>query len=82
MLQASGLVTLGGCHLLDGLVARGSVEAHKGDCVALQRRDCERFCAHPVGIAKRNSSRARGLEDPHLVLVSLHPLRVWLGDAN
>ena len=23
------LVTLGGCHLLDGLVARGSVEARK-----------------------------------------------------
>ena len=29
MLQAGVLVTLGGCHLLDGLVARGSVEARK-----------------------------------------------------
>ena len=29
VLQASVLVTLGGCHLLDGLVARGSVEARK-----------------------------------------------------
>ena len=82
MLQASVLVTLGGCHLLDGLVARDSVEARKGECAVLRRRDCERFGAHLVGIAKSNSSRARGLEDPHLVLVSPHPLRVWLGDAN
>jgi hypothetical protein len=29
MLQAGVLVTLGGCHLLDGLVGRGSVEARK-----------------------------------------------------
>ena len=29
VLQADVLVTLGGCHLLDGLVARGSVEARK-----------------------------------------------------
>ena len=29
MLQAGVLVTLGGCHLLDGLVACGSVEARK-----------------------------------------------------
>ena len=29
MLQAGVLVTLGGCHLLNGLVARGSVEARK-----------------------------------------------------
>jgi len=29
VLQAGVLVTLGGCHLLDGLVARGSVEACK-----------------------------------------------------
>ena len=29
VLQAGVLVTLGGCHLLDGLVARGSVEARK-----------------------------------------------------
>jgi hypothetical protein len=27
--QAGVLVTLGGCHLLDGLVGRGSVEARK-----------------------------------------------------
>ena len=29
VLQAGVLVTLGGCQLLDGLVARGSVEARK-----------------------------------------------------
>ena len=29
VLQAGVLVTLGDCHLLDGLVARGSVEARK-----------------------------------------------------
>ena len=29
VLQAGVLVTLGGCHLLDSLVARGSVEARK-----------------------------------------------------
>ena len=29
VLQAGVLVTIGGCHLLDGLVARGSVEARK-----------------------------------------------------
>jgi len=28
-LQAGVLVTLGGCHLLDGLMARGFVEARK-----------------------------------------------------
>jgi hypothetical protein len=29
-------------------------------------RICEGDCAHPVGIAKSNSSKARGLEDPYL----------------
>jgi hypothetical protein len=29
VLQAMVLVTLGGCHLLDGLVAYSSIEAHK-----------------------------------------------------
>jgi hypothetical protein len=29
-------------------------------------RICEGDCAHPAGIAKSNSSKARGLEDPHL----------------
>ena len=32
------LVTLGGCHLLDGLVVV-SVEAHKEDCAVLRRSD-------------------------------------------
>ena len=52
------LVTLGGCHLLDGLVVV-SIEAHKEDYAVLWRSDCEGDCAHPVGAAKSNSSRAR-----------------------
>ena len=52
------LVTLGGCHLLDGLVVV-SVEARKEDCAVLQRSDYEGDCAHPAGAAKSNSSRAR-----------------------
>ena len=52
------LVTLGGCHLLDGLVVV-SVEAHKEDCSVLRRRDCEGYYAHPMGAMKSNSSRAR-----------------------
>ena len=52
------LVTLGGCHLLDGLVVV-SVEARKEDCTVLRRSDCEGDCAHPTGAAKSNSSRAR-----------------------
>ena len=53
------LVTLGGCHLLDGLVACDSVEARKEDCAVLRRSDCEGYCAYPVGATKSNSSRAR-----------------------
>jgi hypothetical protein len=34
--------------------------------VWLQRRICEGNCAYPAGIAKNNSSKARGLKDPHL----------------
>jgi hypothetical protein len=51
------LVTLGGCHLLDGLVVV-SVEARKEDCVVFQRSDCEGYCARPAGATKSNSSRA------------------------
>jgi hypothetical protein len=50
-------VTLGGFHLLDGLVVV-SVDARKEDCVVLQRSDCEGYCAHPAGATKSNSSRA------------------------
>ena len=50
------LVTLGGCHLLDGLVARGSVETRKEDCAVLRRRDCEGFVLTPREITKGNSS--------------------------
>ena len=52
------LVTLRGCHLLDGLVVV-SVEARK----KLVRRSrevlCEGHCARPAGAVKSNSSRAR-----------------------
>ena len=49
------LVTLGGCHLLDGLVVV-SVEACKEDCAVLRRSDYEGYCARPAGAAKSNSS--------------------------
>ena len=52
------LATLGGCHLLDGLVVV-SVEARKEDCAVLRRRACEGCCARPAGATKSNSSRAR-----------------------
>ena len=52
------LVTLGGCHLLDGLEVV-SVEARK----KLVRRSGEVLvrgtCARPAGVVKSNSSRAR-----------------------
>ena len=51
------LVTLEGCHLLDGLVVV-SVEARKEDCAVLRRSDCEEDCAHHAGSAKSNTSRA------------------------
>jgi hypothetical protein len=49
------LVTLGGCHLLDGLVVV-SVEARKEDYAVLRRSNCEGCCARPAGAAKSNSS--------------------------
>jgi hypothetical protein len=52
------LVTPRGCHLLDGLMVV-SVEVHKEDCAVLQRRDCEVYCAQPMGATKSNSSRVR-----------------------
>ena len=52
------LVTLRGCHLLDGLVVV-SIETRKEDCAVLQRSNCDGDCAHPAGATKSNSSRAR-----------------------
>jgi hypothetical protein len=52
------LVTLGGCHLLDGMLVV-SDKAHKEDFAVLRRRDCEGYWAHPTGDTKSNSSRAR-----------------------
>ena len=69
------LVTLGGCHLLDGLVARGSFEARKEGCAVLRRRDYEGFVLTPQEITKGNSSGV-WLMDPHLVSVSCE-LPLW-----
>ena len=56
VLQSGVLVTLRGCQLLDGLVARGSVEARK-KIVRFSGEEIVRgYCAHPAGAAKSNSS--------------------------
>ena len=49
------LVTLEGCHLLDGLVVV-SVEAHKKLVWCSGEELCEGHYARPVGAAKGNSS--------------------------
>ena len=49
-------VTLGGCHLLDGLVACDSIEAREKIVRCSGGGLCEGDCAHPAGIAKNNSS--------------------------
>ena len=55
-MQAGVVVILGGCHLVDSLVARGSVEARKkiGRCSG--EEIVRGYCAHPAGAAKSNSS--------------------------
>ena len=52
------LVTLGGCHLLDGLVVV-SVEARKRLVRCSGEEIVRGYCAHPMGATKSNSSRAR-----------------------
>ena len=52
------LVTLGGCHLLDGLVVV-SVEARKKLVWCSREELCEGHCARPARAVKSNSSRAR-----------------------
>ena len=52
------LVTLGGCHLLDGLVVV-SVEARKKLVWCSGEELCEGHCARPAGAVKSNSSKAR-----------------------
>jgi hypothetical protein len=52
------LVTLGGCHLLDGLVVV-SIEARK-KLVRYSREElCEGHCVCPTGATKSNSSKVR-----------------------
>jgi hypothetical protein len=61
------LVTLGSCHLLDDLVACGSVEARK-KIVRGSGEPLWRVLSLPHGSSWIDySSEARGLEDPHLV---------------
>jgi hypothetical protein len=50
------LVTLGDCHLLDGLVVV-SVEARKKLVHCSREELCEGYCAHPAGAMKSNSSK-------------------------
>jgi hypothetical protein len=52
------LVTLGGCHLLDGLVVV-FIEARKEIVRCSGEELCEGHCARPAGAAKNNSSKAR-----------------------
>ena len=52
------LVTLGGWHLLDGLVVV-SVKAHKKLVRCSEEELCEGHCARLAGAAKGNSSKAR-----------------------
>ena len=49
------LITLGGSHLLDGLVVV-SVEARKKLVRGSRVELCEGHCARPAGAAKSNSS--------------------------
>jgi hypothetical protein len=78
------LVTLWGCHLLDGLVA-WSPSKHARKLVQCSREDCEGCCARTAGAAKSNSSRARREGRPVVQLdqvlelvVSTPRGRVWL----
>jgi hypothetical protein len=57
VLQASVLVTLGGCHLLDSLVTYGPVEARTKIVRSSGKGIVRGDCAHTAGIAKRDSSR-------------------------
>ena len=50
------LVTLGGCHLLDGMVVV-SVKARKKLVQCSREELCEGLCARPAGAVKSNSSK-------------------------
>jgi hypothetical protein len=50
------LVTLRGCHLLDGLVVV-SIEACKKLVRCPREELCKGYCARPMGAAKNNSSK-------------------------
>jgi hypothetical protein len=52
------LVTLGGCHLLDAWWLEAPSKLARRLC-EVSEKICEGDCAHPAGITKSNSSRAR-----------------------
>jgi hypothetical protein len=51
-------VTLGGCHLLDGLVVYDCVEAREKIVRSSREGFVRGICAHLAGSAKSNSSKA------------------------
>jgi hypothetical protein len=78
-LQATVLVSLGGCHLLDILACELFKSTH-GDFAWLRRLLCKEYRAHPTGDTKSNTSRALCEErqvvrlDQVLELTSKHSL--------
>ena len=72
------LVTLEGCHLLDGLVVV-SVEAHKKLVRCSGEELCERHCARPAGAVKSNSSKEHVIELPSLLrlVLAVPDVRAW-----
>jgi hypothetical protein len=69
VLQAGVLVTLGGCHLLDGLVDRGSVEARK-EIVRGSGEDFVRGIVLTPWGSRKATLVERVIELPHFRVVS------------
>jgi hypothetical protein len=65
VLQVGELVTLGGCHLLDGLVDCGSVEARK-EIVRSSRQGFVRGIVLTPRGSRRGTIIERVIELPHL----------------
>ena len=78
-LQAGVLVTLGGCHLLDGLVARDSVKHTEWIVRCSGEELCERLVFTSRG-SRRATILERVIELPHLRVVSC--AREWRGGGS